>query len=92
MANNRMGIRCKSCGATFLIAKTFLNNYYISNNNSKETLYDELNEFFLEHSYCNIDKNKYDVNYWEPKFIKRKYSEENSFEICYETIVKGEIK
>lgn len=87
MANNRMGIRCKNCGDVFLLAKTYLNGYYISNNNSKENLYDNLNIFFDKHKYCN---NPVVENDYEPKFKKTNFSEENSFEICYEIYREAE--
>jgi hypothetical protein len=85
MANNRMGIRCKNCGSVYLLAKTYLQGYYISNLDTKDTLYDNLNNFFDEHSFCSKELNERDIRAFEPKFIKKDYNEENSFELCYET-------
>ena len=48
MANNRMMIRCRSCGKTLVIAKHFLTPWRTVPN-----LDDKLTEFFNEHCYCN---------------------------------------
>lgn len=47
MANNRMMIRCRSCGQYIIIAKHFLTPWRTVPN-----LDDKLTEFFNEHYYC----------------------------------------
>ena len=54
MANNRMMIRCRSCGATLVIAKHFLSPWHTA-----PDLDDKLSEFFEEHYYCKHNPNVY---------------------------------
>lgn len=53
MANNRIYIRCKGCGATLFLGKTFTHGYYWENYYGEGVhLEDRLNEFFDKHNYC----------------------------------------
>lgn len=54
MANNRMMIRCRSCGKTIIIAKHLLSPWHIV-----PQLEDKLAKFFEEHYYCEINPNVY---------------------------------
>lgn len=54
MANNRMMIRCRSCGASIVIAKHFLTPW-----RTVPELDDKLTEFFNEHYCCNNIHNVY---------------------------------
>lgn len=54
MANNRMMIRCRSCGKTIVIAKHLLTPWRIV-----PQLEDKLTKFFEEHYYCNDNSNVY---------------------------------
>ncbi len=49
MANNRIYMRCKGCGAWLYLGKTFLQGYFIR---QPETLGEELNKFYDDHNYC----------------------------------------
>ena len=53
MANNRIYIRCKGCGATLFLGKTFRRGYYWENYYGEGVhLEDRLNAFFDKHNYC----------------------------------------
>lgn len=54
MANNRMMIRCRSCGASIVIAKHLLTPWRIV-----PQLEDKLTKFFEEHYYCKENHNVY---------------------------------
>lgn len=51
MANNRIYLRCKGCGDTLFLGKTFLRGYYWDPYGGKP-LEDRLNEFYDKHNYC----------------------------------------
>ena len=92
MANNRMFIRCRYCGAGFNIGKTFGRGNYTSQTHFEK----KLNEFYKEHSLCNSmyertidEETEFYKKYLEPKFDKKKAEtihNENRFEIAYESI------
>ena len=54
MANNRMYLRCKGCGAIFFLGKRFGKGYYISQyaQDNGVPLYQRLNLFYAEHEWC----------------------------------------
>ena len=47
MANNRLFIKCRRCGHSVQINKTFGEPYHLYDDDVEE-----LNEFFAEHAYC----------------------------------------
>ena len=47
MANNRLYIRCKSCGKVVYIGKHFADAL-----KAPADIHDKLNEFFFDHNYC----------------------------------------
>lgn len=49
MANDRMYLKCKGCGKTILLAKTFCDGYVMFHTT------DEYNAFFEEHAFCNSE-------------------------------------
>lgn len=57
MANNRIYIRCKGCGATLFLGKTFSDGYYWQPYGG-EPLEDQLNGFYDKHTYCSLPKEK----------------------------------
>ena len=62
MANNRIYLRCKGCGDTLFLGKTFLHGYYWDPYGGKP-LEDRLNEFYDKHNYCmnpKSDRTPYD--------------------------------
>ena len=62
MANNRIYLRCKGCGDTLFLGKTFLRGYYWDPYGGKP-LEDRLNEFYDKHNYCmnpKSDRTPYD--------------------------------
>ena len=88
MANNRMFIRCRRCGAIFCIGKIYLDGYYISN---EENFVNQLSNFYDEHAFCIDNFHEDDILFAEPKFNKEKSKSvnyENIFEICYESEIK----
>lgn len=80
MANNRMYLRCRQCGAVFFLGKCFGLEYYLN-----EELFnlEKLNEFYEEHCSC-TNELSYDYDYFEPKFVSKDVNCENQFEIAYE--------
>lgn len=54
MANNRMMIRCRSCGASIVIAKHFLTPWH-----TVQDLDDKLTAFFEEHYFCKVKNGIY---------------------------------
>lgn len=54
MANNRMMIRCRSCGKRIIIAKHFLTPW-----RTVQDLDDKLTEFFNEHYFCKVKRGIY---------------------------------
>ena len=51
MANNRIYLRCKGCGDTLFLGKTYTRGYYWDPYGGKP-LEDRLNEFYDKHNYC----------------------------------------
>jgi len=69
MANNRIYIRCKGCGKTLFLGKTFLDGYYWQNYYGEGVhLEDRLNEFFDKHNYCSEPKAEPPFSYDEKLF------------------------
>ena len=55
MANNRIYLRCKDCGAEFFLGKRFGEEYYISDYPSDEKpLKGRLNDFYEKHYMCGM--------------------------------------
>lgn len=86
MANNRMYLRCRTCGEVFMIGKTYQNGYFIGNL-SPNNFYNQLNNFYDKH-YCCFNKPK-DLKY-ELVLKPKEVNTENQFEIAYETYYKEE--
>ena len=54
MANNRLYLRCRSCGKMIMIAKHFLTPWHINTDKL-----DAINDFFDEHFLCFTDNKVY---------------------------------
>lgn len=87
MANNRMYLRCKKCGEVLFLGKTYLDGYYTCDDYYKNNvdLTEAFNEFCDNHKWCSKEYNEEKFGMYEPKFKETNFSEENSFEIAYET-------
>lgn len=81
MANNRMFIRCRTCGNYIHIGSILGGFPYVCTTNKEE-----LQDFFLKHYICTEEQNNED--YLEPKFKYEDVDIENNFEIAYEVINK----
>ena len=96
MANNRIYLRCKTCGDCLFMGKSFGgayaqdNVYFAKDNrlgapNEPDAFLDALNEFYEKHCWCEEEPNESYINYCEPKWEKREPKHyENRFEIAYE--------
>ena len=63
MANNRLYMRCKTCGGWIYLSKNFVSPYYITVEKCAE-----LNEFFAEHAFCrNKNETYHEGGYFELK-------------------------
>ena len=87
MANNRMYLRCRSCGEACFLGKTFSEGYYLREYDGTPTI-DKLNNFYTEHSICGWQpkENAKPDMCLEPRFVKPKteINPDNQFEIAYE--------
>lgn len=85
MANNRIYMRCRSCGETLFLGKGYLDGYSYQNYHGK-TLERELNDFYGSHAYCEKEKVTKDVPYDKEKFPLPKCNGETygSFDLVYE--------
>ena len=87
MANNRIYLRCRSCGEACYLGKTFMDGYYLEEYDKTPTL-DKLNTFYNEHRFCGWEpkQNAKPDMALEPEFIKPEVeiNPENQFEIAYE--------
>jgi hypothetical protein len=81
MANNRMFIRCRHCGETFMIGGHMGTGWSMTNCSDKSFL-ERLNNFYEEHAFCNKDENE---NNYFPKFKKIDKVHSGCYDICYET-------
>lgn len=53
MANNRMYLKCRSCGKSIYIGGELGSPYWIAKRDGKhEDFRDDLNEFYEQHHYC----------------------------------------
>ena len=86
MANNRMYLRCRTCGDIFFLGKTYDLGYYtLDDYYENKSLIDSLNDFYDEHNFCIKEINEKYIDYAEPKFKPNdNVYFENQFEICYE--------
>lgn len=96
MANNRIYLRCKTCGDCLFMGKSFGgpyaqdNVYFAKDNritapNEPDAFLDALNEFYEKHCWCEEEPSKIYKDYCEPKWHKREPKNyENRFEIAYE--------
>jgi len=55
MANNRIYLRCKGCGETLFLGKTYLDGYYWTSYDGVP-LDRKLNDFYEKHNYCSRQK------------------------------------
>lgn len=83
MANNRIYLRCKTCGDVLYLGKCFGNGYsYCNYDNLK--LENKLNDFFEKHNWCDREAVDY-ADGFEPKInFTEEIDNENRFDICYE--------
>lgn len=83
MANNRIYLRCKTCGDVLFLGKCFGEGYYYCNYNNSN-LEKELNDFFEKHNWCINDIVEH-ADFFEPKIkFTDEVNNENRFDICYE--------
>ena len=89
MATNRIYLRCKQCGDTLFLGKTFDSCYYYNKGKLGKKLEKRLNEFYEKHELCCEDLKN---NFYEPKLDETKYrrSYDNQFDICYECYEESE--
>ena len=70
MANNRIYLRCKSCGDHIFIGKRLGSGYWLSENYPEYKgvpFLDRLNEFYDKHKYCNDYADCFEIEYeFEP--------------------------
>lgn len=53
MANNRMYLRCKSCGEEFFLGKRFSDGYFLVNYyEERGGIEKQINQFYDKHYYC----------------------------------------
>ena len=93
-----MYLRCRTCGKSLFLGKTFGGSYYTSNiyydgkahklvdddRGDPDAFLDAYNKFLDEH-FCCTDEPMDNKNL-EPKFVPVERNPENNFEIAYETI------
>lgn len=96
MANNRIFLRCKTCGDVLFMGKSFGGSYFQDNvyfakdtkidaPNEPDAFLNALNEFYEKHCFCEEEPNETYKDYLEPKWQKREPKNyENRFEIAYE--------
>ena len=82
MANNRIYLRCRTCGNILFLGKCYSDGYYYTNYHNSD-LETELNDFYTKHAFCNEPLNKDDIKYIDTPF-KKTDSYYNRFEIAYE--------
>lgn len=87
MANNRIFLRCRGCGAGFNLGKTFAEGYSRGRYTGEADLLTELNNFYEKHTFCRYrnEDAEDDIQFLSPKFKHTNYHEENGYEIAYET-------
>ena len=104
MANNRMYLRCRTCGDTLFLGKTFGGGYYTSNiyydgkphklidndEGEPDAFLGAFNKFLEKHAFCIEGPN--DDEGVEPKFTPKDVRPENRFEIGYEFYYNEEEK
>ena len=84
MANNRIYLRCRTCGKALFLGKCYLDGYYYgSYANHQDCLEDELNDFYEKHKFCNEPLAEDDIKFLDTPF-KKVDSYYNRFEIAYE--------
>lgn len=87
MANNRMYLRCRGCGAHLFLGKSNLGGFWYESYNDVP-LEEKLNEFYEEHNYCGKPKET-SIWYDEEAFPLPEDCDgcDGSFDIVYETTV-----
>lgn len=84
MANNRMWLRCRTCGNIFFMGKSYQDGYYtLDDYYDGKSFLKAYNDFLDKHAYCNEELNEKEIKYIDTPF-KKVDSYENRFEICYE--------
>ena len=66
MANNRIYLRCRGCGAVLYLGKSFLRGYYYAPNETP--LEQRLNEFYDRHNYCAAEKEP-PPHWWDEEYF-----------------------
>lgn len=77
MANNRMFVRCRNCGAIIRVASLDMDGYHLSGQE------EAINSFFREHAFCDKPLDKRSVDSIDTPF-ECVDSFENRFELAYE--------
>lgn len=65
MALNRIYLRCKKCGSTLFLGKTFGEGYYWYKYDDKRSLEERLNSFYDEHDICG--ETCFEIEYEDPE-------------------------
>lgn len=80
MANNRMYLKCRSCGESIYIGGELMTPYWIDKRDGKnEDFRDDLNEFYEKHHYCYEGDTNSEIN------------TTNQFTLAYEFLEDGDI-
>ena len=87
MANNRIYLRCRACGETLYLGKTYLCGFFYMDYDDS-SLVRKLNDFYLKHNYCGRQKIKELLPYSEEEFPLPEDCDgyDGSFDIVYESI------
>ena len=56
MANNRIYLRCRGCGETLFLGKSYLGGFYYENYHPEKSLEEKLNAFYERHNYCDNER------------------------------------
>ena len=92
MANNRMYMRCKKCGAILFLGKRLGDSYwyedYPDGTGKTIPLKRKLNDFFEKHCFCNDERKNHinDIEYIDTPLLEKEEEApiQDNFEICYE--------
>ena len=91
MANNRIYLRCRKCGQTLFLGKNFGAEWFWTDYEHTGHLEDKLNDFFLEHCFCDNEYNEDECLKLDTPIGKINRFDTN-FEIAYERDEPEEVK
>ena len=79
MANDRMYLRCRACGSTMYLGKSFLGGFYYENYHKDAGPLDrQLNDFYDKHTYCDCSASE------TCRMNENNTAPDGCFEIVYE--------